>query len=196
MNNSITLDHCILENDHNSLQDWIRIMQLPEDLASKILEAKIVLVPQNFNKIQGVFMPTATELTARFKARLGAAFDICATDDSYNEISLCSHKLRIGHLFVSSVVLPIAIGVAANYIYDYMKGEIAENKIEMSTEQIQQFMEPTTVEIRMSIYEPSGKTKEFTYDGPADKFEDAAKAINLDWNDTNSESDSTKIERR
>jgi len=181
--NTITLDHCKLEDENYSLQQWIELMKIPGELSQTLLKAQVVLVPQNFSQVNSVFMPSATELIARMKCQFGDGFEICATDENYKELSLYSHKLRLGHWFVLSVALPFAINIMSNYAYDCLKGETITENIIPQVDSIPQFQESTTLEVRITICDTLGRTKEFVYDGPANKFEETAKAINLDWND-------------
>ena len=92
-------------------------------------------------------------------------FTIGTLDDGYiKSRSLHSFDIFMPILWIATeVLLPIAIGIVSNYIYDKMKGrEHEEANVELSF-----------------IVERNGEKKMLHYKGPASEFEKEFKAINL-----------------
>ena len=90
--------------------------------------------------------------------------DILADDDKIEVRALHSFDIWMPIIWVASVfVLPIALGLVSNYIYERMKGREKED---------------CTVKVTFIVRDDM-KTKELHYDGDAKAFKDAFEKIDI-----------------
>lgn len=89
-------------------------------------------------------------------------FDICASDEQFQELELHADLITIPTIILSSVILPIVTGIIANYLTDKIKIRRTDLKVKVNL-----------------IVETNGKSKKISYEGDADKFESTIKSINL-----------------
>lgn len=137
----------------------------------EIRNANLLLIPyQNFRAgIDYCFTEYAEEFLNYINQSGEEAIkaDIAITDDKYLVLEMHSVLLDIGTIILVSGVVPIALNLLSNYIYDKIK-KIHEKK--------------ENVNVRVDIISQSenGVSKTIHYDGPASEFElvkDAVKDI-------------------
>lgn len=89
-------------------------------------------------------------------------FDICASDEQFQELELHADLINIPNIIMTSVAFPIVIGLITNYLHDKITSRRTELKVKVNL-----------------IVETEGKSKKISYEGDANKFEATIRAINL-----------------
>lgn len=141
----------------------------PNDTEFK--DANLLVLPyQNIrNGVEYCFTEYASDFLSylRKKPTNGIISDIAITDDNYCVLEMHSILLDIGIILVQSGILPVALNLLSNYIYDKIKS-------------IHEKPENTTVRFEMVAQAENGISKSLKYDGPAselDKVEKMAKEL-------------------
>lgn len=136
----------------------------PKD--EKFRQANCLIIPyENFRSgVDYCFSEYAQEVLEYSRDNPDLTMDIAATDDNYKVIELHSLLLQIGDFVVTNVVLPIAVGIVTNYVYDKIK-------------RLHREKEDVEVRVTFIAVNADGTSKQISYDGPADKLETVINAI-------------------
>ena len=138
----------------------------PNDSAIK--DANLLLIPyQNFRDgINYCFTEYAEEFLRYINQSGEKAIkaDIAITDDEYRVLEMHSLILDIGIVILTNGVLPVALGLLTNYIYDKIK-KLHEDK------------ENVNVRVEIISQSENGVSKSIRYDGPANELETIKDAV-------------------
>lgn len=108
-----------------------------------------------------------------------ADIDICA-EENVIEIELCSRKIRIGKILVRDVVLPLALSLLANYVYDACKSDIDVQPTAIE----QEYQAPPQVSFTIAVEDSCRVVrKEYSYDGPAKDIQEVTQHVEKLWNE-------------
>ncbi len=87
--------------------------------------------------------------------------DSAADDDSFNKMELYSTVIAVAAFIVTTVALPIALSIVANFLYDQMK---------------KHYRKGDELSCKLNIIVTDGKkNKRISYEGPVDLAEEALK---------------------
>lgn len=133
-----------------------------------IKDANLLLLPyQNFRDgIDYCFTEYAEEFLGYINqsGENTVKADIAITDDKYRVIEMHSVLLDIGKIILVSGVLPVALGLLTNYVYDKLK-KLHEDK------------ENVNVRVEFISQSENGVSKSIRYDGPASELETIKDAV-------------------
>ncbi|MFS0554205.1 hypothetical protein [Brevibacillus sp. 179-C9.3 HS] len=140
----------------------------PKKHAEEIQRANALIIPYEegfrdhknplFPEQSGVFFQYVKEASSGTEA----TFDICASDEQFQELQLHDDLINIPNIIMTVVVFPVVTGLITNYLYEKMKSRRTGLKVKIDL-----------------VVETKGKSKKISYEGDADKFEATIKAINL-----------------
>lgn len=137
----------------------------PQDEEFK--QANMLLLPyHNFREgVEYCFSEYAEEILqyVRKNGSEELKTDIAITDEKYQIIEMHSMLLDLGLFIVQNVLIPMAVSILANFIYDKVKSLHKDNK-------------EVNVRVRIISQDTDGKSKEIRYDGSADEFDMVIKA--------------------
>lgn len=172
---------------------WLSKEYVTEDLKSSIKDKSILLIPfEGLRETENPFLfPVETENVIQFFSQKLDSFDICITDEKYQEFAFYSDYKRIGNFLVLSVALPLFLPVLSNFIYDkYVKAESkapiiqvidnstnTEINTHISDLDDKKHLEPTHVKFSVTVVDSSGKSKNISYEGPAKDIDSAMDAL-------------------
>lgn len=157
---------------------WLDFQAIPQEDRDRVKTAKVVLLPGNYMDAPHAFASDTELFLAFCREQLGNDISICVTDDGFTQLEMNSAVLRIGVVLVKYVVLPLFLSVLANFVYDKIKNKPKENETEMEC------LAPPTVSFKLIVDdEENGKTKEFSYEGPADDVKKVTDEIKDMWNE-------------
>lgn len=133
----------------------------PDD--QEIQEANLLILPyKSFrNGVDYCFTEYGEEFIqyVRDKNLKEVKADIAITDDKYRVIEMHSLLIDIGIILLTNVIVPVAIGLVTNYVYDKIKSlHVKEDDVNIRFEIISQ--------------NASGESKSIRYDGPASGFDE------------------------
>lgn len=127
-----------------------------------IKDANLLLLPyQNFRDgIDYCFTEYAEEFLGYINqsGEKTVKADIAITDDKYQVIEMHSMLLDIGIVILTNAVLPVALGLLTNYVYDKLK-KLHEGK------------ENVNVRVEFISQSENGVSKSIRYDGLASELE-------------------------
>ncbi|MFD0672651.1 hypothetical protein [Cohnella sp. GCM10027633] len=156
-------------NDVNiTFQDVFEKPYFPKEYTEEMKNANALILPydEGFRDHEHPLFP---EQTGEFYHYVKDAskgtdvnFDICATDEQFQELELHSDLINIPNIIMTIFAFPIVTGLITNYLYDKLKSRRNGLKVKVDL-----------------IVETKGKSKRISYEGDADKFESTIKAINL-----------------
>lgn len=170
-----------IETASKSLYEWFQITHITEDLETALLDADIVLVPAESPYSPLAFPAGTMELYQYFKEQLKGKVGICINEDEYNEIELNSRVLRLGKFIVTSIAIPLFIGILSNYIYSKLS---SPTEVAIPEPNKPEYLEPTTVTFSVIVNDSiSGQIKEFNYEGPASEVSTVTESIQNLWNE-------------
>lgn len=172
---------------------WLNKEFVTEDLKNSIKDKSILLVPfEGLRETENPFMfPVETENVLQYFNQKLDSFDICITDEEYQEFAFYSNYKRIGNFLVLSVALPLFLPVLSSFIYDkYVKSENKAPTVQVfdnSTNTVinthisdltdKKHLEPTHVKFTVTVVDSSGKSKNINYEGPASNIDSAMNAL-------------------
>lgn len=173
------MENLLVKDETRSREEWIRLADLPDPLKEKVLAADVLIVPSMMPAQPKAFMVGTMDLCALFKEQLKDRFEICISDEDYEEIELNSRTLRLGKFLVKSVALQLFLGIVGDYIYDRIKdANTPDVAIEMP-----EYQQPAIVTFSIAVEDTTGKTKNFHYEGPAADYKMVAAEIERIWNE-------------
>jgi len=119
---------------------WLDQPTSPADRRAELLSAAILVVPSPANEGETPTFPTGTgEFITDLRALMGAEFAIAvaSTDADYRELTLHAKAWRLPKMLITTVALPLFLGVLANeldkLLPGHAKGDIAEATILVET---------------------------------------------------------------
>lgn len=170
MNENITVKNISIDLDY-----WLDFQSIPQEERNRVKTAKVVLLPANYPDAPHAFASDTEVFLAYCRKHLGNDINICVTEDDFTQLEMNSAVLRIGVVLVKYVVLPLFLNVLANFVYDKIKNKPKENETEMEC------LAPPTVSFKLIVDDENGKTKEFSYEGPADDVKKVTDEIKNMW---------------
>lgn len=146
-------------------ESFISKPYINEELQKVIANSDVLIIPLvGFRDKDEPLFPIHTNEIFRFLKKSSVNVEVCIDDDKYYELALHSDLKRIGKFVVKEFALPVFIAVISTYI---TANYIEENENNNSKDEIK--IEITVID--------SLSSKRIDYEGPADKFEDAAETI-------------------
>ena len=138
---------------------------ISDETRSKLNEVDILILPSPYENSKYYFAQEAVGFVKYCRSIDDSVnADILADGDKIEVRTLHSYDIWMPIIWVaSSIVLPIAVGLVTNYIYDRMKGREKEG---------------CTVKVSFLIRDGE-KTKELHYDGDAKAFKDTFEKIDI-----------------
>lgn len=151
---------------------------VPKDFLNDIKKANLLLIPSNgFRNYEHLVFP---ELTLEFlnyireNATGEIISDIAISDDDFQKLELHSASIKIATFIVSAIVLPLAINLVSNFLYDEAKKHLRE---------------PDDLSAEITIIVQDGdKSKEVSYKGPISGIKSTFESISdglFDTGETN-----------
>ena len=173
------MENLKIVNEARTREEWIRMVDLPEDFRNGVISADILIVPSMMSKQPMAFMSGTMELFAYLQSQVGDRVEICIGEDEYVEIELNSRKIRLGNFILKDIALPLFLSILGGYIANRCnRPEVSEPLIE-----VQEFQKPVEVEFSITVEDSTGRRKEFQYDGPAADYKDVSDEILKLWNE-------------
>lgn len=168
-----------VEDTTVDFQSVYREEYFPQDLLNEICKANMLIIPDYFSR-EGhsgyVFPETTQEFLGYAQEKTCDEFipDIAADDDSFNKMELHSAVITVATFIVTTVALPIALSIVANFLYDQMK---------------KHHRKEDELSCKLNIIVTDGKkNKRISYEGPANSAEEALKlAVKGAFNDEGDE---------
>lgn len=178
-----------------NFRTWLEKSYIDIELKNELSNASILIVPfENLRDSIGPVFPTGTDyLLQYFQKRLPQeiSIDICISDSDYQTFEFNNHYRRIGKFVIKSVAIPIFVGIISSYIYDkYIKSDESEPQIQVidnssNTTTInhigrlteKQYLEPTHIDLSVTVESIDGTSKTIEYEGPATEIETVLKAL-------------------
>jgi hypothetical protein len=178
-----------------NFRTWLEKSYIDIELKNELSNVSILIVPfENLRDSIGPVFPTGTDyLLQYFQKHLPQeiSIDICISDSDYQTFEFNNHYRRIGKFVIKSVAIPIFVGIISSYIYDkYIKSDESEPQIQVidnssNTTTInhigiltdKQYLEPTHIDLSVTVESIDGTSKTIEYEGPATEFETVLKAL-------------------
>lgn len=178
-----------------NFRTWLEKSYIDIELKNELSNASILIVPfENLRDSIGPVFPTGTDyLLQYFQKRLPQeiSIDICISDSDYQTFEFNNHYRRIGKFVIKSVAIPIFVGIISSYIYDkYIKSDESEPQIQVidnsfntttinhiGTLTDKQYLEPTHIDLSVTVESIDGTSKTIEYEGPATEIETVLKAL-------------------
>ena len=149
-----------------------------KEFAQKISNTSIVLLPDIQRNDVIAFAVGIQDFYDYCKSQ-AAEIDICA-EENLIEIELCSRKIRIGKILVLDVVLPFALSLLANYVYDTCKSDIDVSPTAIE----QEYQAQPQVSFTIAVEDSCGVVrKEYSYDGPAKDIQEVTQHVEKLWHE-------------
>ena len=149
-----------------------------KEFVSNILTAGVILLPSiQREDIYG--FPVGIEDFYNYCKSNNINIDICAEGNPCI-IELCSLEIRLGHIFVSVVVLPLLLNVLSNFIFQ----KLSEIPSKQPQTIVRDYQAEPIVSFTISIEDSCGVVKkEYSYEGPAKDINEVTKHIEKLWNE-------------
>ena len=137
---------------------------IPSEYLDEIKKANLLIVPnENFRKKGDVLFPETTREFFEYiqdHPNDEIVADIAISDDNFQRIELHSAVIEVATIIVNVVVLPVAINMISNYLYDLIK---------------KYHRKPEDTSARLKIISEETKTKKtkiISYEGPVSEVKD------------------------
>jgi hypothetical protein len=140
----------------------------PKEYAEEVQRANALILPyeEGFRDHNDPLFPEGSVAFFQYVQDVSkgteVTFDICASDEQFQELELHADLINIPNIIMTVIAFPIVTGLITNYLYDKMKSRRSGLKVKVNL-----------------IVETEGKSKQISYEGDADKFEQTIKAVNL-----------------
>lgn len=185
-----------INETNENFETWLNKDFVTSDLKKLLKDKSILLVPfENLRDTTNPLMfPIGTENILRyFKENLpeNQMIDICISDEDYQEFAFYSDYKRLGNFLVKSVAIVVFVNVLSAYVYDQFineddtkpniqvidksKNTIINNHISNLTDK--KYLEPTHIKFSVTVVDSMGKSKNFSYEGPASEIDSFLKSI-------------------
>ena len=166
----------IIEDTNITFEKIMHDFNMPEGLAESIESANILLLPNKYDLFDEIALPDGTIEFLDFireSPDKDTQVEILADDETFQIMQLHSSAVELAHIILVSGVLPIALGLITNYIYDLLK-KLNQNDVDVKVD---------------IICEDKKGNKRLKYKGPAsglkaafDEFNRVIESNNLDDN--------------
>ena len=137
---------------------------IPSEYLDEIKKANLLIVPnENFRKKGDVLFPETTREFFEYiqdHPNDEIVADIAISDDNFQRIELHSAVIEVATIIVNVVVLPVAINMISNYLYDLIK---------------KYHRKPEDTSARLKIISEEAKTKKtkiISYEGPVSEVKE------------------------
>ena len=137
---------------------------IPSEYLDEIKKANLLIVPnENFRKKRDVLFPETTREFFEYiqdHPNDEIVADIAISDDNFQRIELHSAVIEVATIIVNVVVLPVAINMISNYLYDLIK---------------KYHRKPEDTSARLKIISEETKTKKtkiISYEGPVSEVKE------------------------
>lgn len=137
---------------------------IPSEYLDEIKKANLLIVPnENFRKKGDVLFPETTREFFEYiqdHPNDEIVADIAISDDNFQRIELHSAVIEAATIIVNVVVLPVAINMISNYLYDLIK---------------KYHRKPEDTSARLKIISEETKTKKtkiISYEGPVSEVKE------------------------
>jgi hypothetical protein len=137
---------------------------IPSEYLDEIKKANLLIVPnENFRKKGDVLFPETTREFFEYiqdHPNDEIVADIAISDDNFQRIELHSAVIEVATIIVNVVVLPVAINMISNYLYDLIK---------------KYHRKPEDTSARLKIISEETKTKKtkiISYEGPVSEVKE------------------------
>lgn len=137
---------------------------IPSEYLDEIKKANLLIVPnENFRKEGDVLFPETTREFFEYiqdHPNDEIVADIAISDDNFQRIELHSAVIEVATIIVNVVVLPVAINMISNYLYDLIK---------------KYHRKPEDTSARLKIISEETKTKKtkiISYEGPVSEVKE------------------------
>ena len=137
---------------------------IPSEYLDEIKKANLLIVPnENFRKKGDVLFPETTREFFEYiqdHPNDEIVADIAISDDNFQRIELHSAIIEVATIIVNVVVLPVAINMISNYLYDLIK---------------KYHRKPEDTSARLKIISEETKTKKtkiISYEGPVSEVKE------------------------
>ena len=137
---------------------------IPSEYLDEIKKANLLIVPnENFRKKGDVLFPETTREFFEYiqdHPNDEIVADIVISDDNFQRIELHSAVIEVATIIVNVVVLPVAINMISNYLYDLIK---------------KYHRKPEDTSARLKIISEETKTKKtkiISYEGPVSEVKE------------------------
>lgn len=137
---------------------------IPSEYLDEIKKANLLIVPnENFRKKGDVLFPETTRESFEYiqdHPNDEIVADIAISDDNFQRIELHSAVIEVATIIVNVVVLPVAINMISNYLYDLIK---------------KYHRKPEDTSARLKIISEETKTKKtkiISYEGPVSEVKE------------------------
>ena len=128
-----------VEETEHGLGYWRERAYLSAETRERLDGANVILVPREEFRGESIrAFPQGTEAffdhLTDAAATDGISVDLAIDDDEYVELALHSDTLRLATIVVSSTVLPVALGVVANFVTDWLRKKLRPEDCRIETE--------------------------------------------------------------
>ena len=145
---------------------------IPSEYLDEIKKANLLIVPnENFRKKGDVLFPETTREFFEYiqdHPNDEIVADIAISDDNFQRIELHSAVIEVATIIVNVVVLPVAINMISNYLYDLIK---------------KYHRKPEDTSARLKIISEETKTKKtkiISYEGPVSEVKETLEIFSED----------------
>lgn len=138
---------------------------IPMEYMDDIKRANLLIIPNESFRDEGdILFPETTREFLDFIRDAGGeevVSDIAISDEEFQRIELHSAAIEVATIIVQQVVLPIATGIVASFLYDLIK-------------KYHRKPEETSAKVKIIVEETeTKKSKMITYEGPVSGVKDA-----------------------
>lgn len=148
-----------------TFEDIYQKPYIPTEYMAEIKRANLLIIPNESFRDEGdiLFPETTREFFEYLKDKSDDELvaDIAISDEDFQRIELHSAVIEVAKIIVQLVVLPVATGLIASFLYDLVKKY--HRRPEDTSAKVQIIAEETETK----------KSKKITYEGPVSGIKDA-----------------------
>lgn len=169
--------HLTIQEYHKTLDEWCEEMSVSETVKQSVMSSQLVLLPMGYRDCPKAFTSYTGDFYNYCK-RIGLSIEICCNEEDYQQLELCSVKVRLGKILAPSAISGVLIW---NIVSGYIKESIDTIvKDEVATEQVVEtpaYQSEPECSFSVIINDTTGKQIEVKYDGPVSGMEEAGDQI-------------------
>lgn len=169
--------HLTIQEYHKTLEGWCEEMSVSETIKQSVMSSQLVLLPMGYRDRPKAFTSYTGDFYNYCK-RNGLSIEICCNDEEYQQLELCSVKIRLGKILAPSAISGVLIwNIVSGYIKESIDTII---KDEVATEQVVEtpaYQSEPECSFSVIINDTTGKQIEVKYDGPVSGMEEAGDQI-------------------
>ena len=162
-----------------TIEYWIEEMKLSDGLKTSVLNSEIVFIPCDYKDAPNAFTDHTYDFYNYCIQKAGFRVEICCEEQDFNQLEMCSLKVRLGRFFsVSSISGVILWNIISGYIkdsIDYRLEKVTENMEQV--EEIPAYQSEPECSFSVIIRDTTGRYIEVFYDGPISGMEEAGDQI-------------------